>query len=82
MFYIIQCWLTSEYMQLASSFMQLVAPERRRNIVHFHCLFERKILTASALEWGYPYSIFFIWGDISSDIHSEITFYDFADASP
>ena len=32
-------WLTSEYMQLASGFMQLAAIRCRRNIVHFHCLF-------------------------------------------
>ena len=37
-------WLTSEYMQLASGFMQLAAAGPRRNIVHFHCLFEGKML--------------------------------------
>ena len=37
-------WLTSEHMQLASGFMQLVAAGRRRNIVHVHCLFEEKML--------------------------------------
>ena len=37
-------WLTSEYMQLASSFVQLTAAVRRRNIVHFNCLFEGKML--------------------------------------
>ena len=37
-------WLTSEYMQLASSFMQLTAAGRRRNKVHVHCLFEGKML--------------------------------------
>ena len=36
-------WLTSEYMQLASGFMQLAAVKRRRNKVHFHCLFEGKM---------------------------------------
>ena len=33
-------WLTSEYMQLASGFMQLAAAEQS----HFHCLFEGKML--------------------------------------
>ena len=33
-------WLTNEYMQLASGFMQLAAAGRRRNIVQFYCLFE------------------------------------------
>ena len=37
-------WLTSGYMQLASGFMQLAAAVRRRNIVHFNCLFEGKML--------------------------------------
>ena len=39
-------WLTSEYMQLASGFMQLAAAGRtcRRNKVHFYCLFEEKML--------------------------------------
>ena len=37
-------WLTSEYMQLASGFMQLAAAVCRRNIVHFNCLFEGKML--------------------------------------
>ena len=41
-------WLTSEYniMQLAklSGFMQLAAAVRRRNKVHFNCLFEGKML--------------------------------------
>ena len=33
-------------MQLASGVMQLAAAVRRRNIVHFNCLFEEKMLTA------------------------------------
>ena len=33
-------WFISEYMQLASGFLQLA----RRNKVHFHCLFEGKML--------------------------------------
>ena len=39
-------WLTSEYMQLASHFMQLAAAGRRHNKVrvHFHCLFDQKML--------------------------------------
>ena len=38
-------WLTSEYMQLASGFMQLAAAGRiRPNKVHFHCHFEGKML--------------------------------------
>ena len=36
--------LTSKYMQLASGFMQLAAAERRRNKVHFLCLFEGNML--------------------------------------
>ena len=43
--------LTSEYMQLASGFMQPAAAGRRRNKVHLHCLFEGKNVH-SALEWG------------------------------
>ena len=35
---------TSEYMQVASCFMQLAAAGRRRNKVYFHCLFEGKML--------------------------------------
>ena len=31
-------------MQLASGFMQLAAAGRMRNKIHFHCLFEGKIL--------------------------------------
>ena len=34
-------WLTSEYMQLASGFMQLVAAGSWRNIVHFE---EKKLI--------------------------------------
>ena len=37
-------WLTSKYMQLASGFMQLAAAKRRHNKVHFHRLFEGKML--------------------------------------
>ena len=37
-------WLTSEYMQLAGGFIQLVAAGRKRNMVHFHCIFEGKML--------------------------------------
>ena len=41
-------WLTSEYMQLASGFMQLAAAGRilsyRRNKVQFCCPFEGKML--------------------------------------
>ena len=37
-------WLTNEYMQLASGFMQLAAAERRCNKVRFHHLFEGKLL--------------------------------------
>ena len=42
-------WLNSEYMQLASGFMQLAATGHRRNIVHFHCLFEGKMLTENSI---------------------------------
>ena len=37
-------WFKSEYIQLGSVFMQLVAAGRRRKIVHVHCLFEEKML--------------------------------------
>ena len=37
-------WLSNRYMQLASGFMQLAAAGCKRNIVHFHCLFEGKLL--------------------------------------
>ena len=37
-------WLTSDFVQLASGFMQMAAAGRRRNKVHFHCLFEGKML--------------------------------------
>ena len=63
-------------MQLASGFMQLAAAVRRRNIVHFNCLFEGKMLM------GITIFKIFIWGGISSDIRSEITFYGSAYASP
>ena len=43
-------WFTREYLQLASGFMQLAAAGRRRNKVHFHCLFDGSVI--SALEWG------------------------------
>ena len=36
-------WLTSDYIQLASGFMRLAAAGRRRNIVHFHCLFSNAL---------------------------------------
>ena len=36
--------VTSEYMQLASGFMQLAAAGCVCNRVHFHCLFEGKML--------------------------------------
>ena len=39
-------------MQLASGFLQLAAAGRRRNIVHFHCIFEEKNVN-SALQWGF-----------------------------
>ena len=44
-------WLASEYMQLASDFMQLADTGHRGNMVHFHCLFEGKNLNRT-LEWG------------------------------
>ena len=44
-------------MQLASGFLQLAAAGRRRNIVHFHCIFEEKKLTVL-------YNGDFIWGGI------------------
>ena len=37
-------WLTSGFMQLASGFMQFAAARRRHNILHFHLLFEGKLL--------------------------------------
>ena len=37
-------WFASQYMQLTSGFMQLAAAGRRRNKVHFHCLFEGNML--------------------------------------
>ena len=37
-------WLTSEYMQLASGFMQLASSGRTRNKVYFHCFIEGKLL--------------------------------------
>ena len=42
--YVVFHWLTSEYMQLASCFMKLAAAGRRHNQVHFHGLFEGKML--------------------------------------
>ena len=38
-------WLTSEYMQLASGFMQLALLDVKAQQVHFHRLFEGKMLT-------------------------------------
>ena len=66
-------------MQLASGFMQLAAAGRRRNKVHFHCLFEGKMLIVH-LNWDNHIQIF-LWGGISSDIRSVITFYGSAYAS-
>ena len=58
-------WLTSEYMQLASGFMQLAAAVRRRNIVHFNCLFEGKMLIVQILNTIIPkISIFVLHGYI------------------
>ena len=37
-------------MQLAGGFIQLVAAGRKRNMVHFHCLFEGKMLIVH-LNW-------------------------------
>ena len=63
-------------MQLASGFMQLAAVGRRRNIVHFHCLFEGKTVN-SALEWGLPYSKFSFGVVFSSEKRSGMTFYGY-----
>ena len=48
-------WLTSEYMQLVSGYMQLAAAGGRRIIVHFTVFlnyFLKKKNDNSALEWG------------------------------
>ena len=44
-------WLTSEYMQLASSFMQLAAAGRIGATKYIFTVFLRKKVN-SALEWG------------------------------
>ena len=67
-------------MQLASGFMQLAAAGRRRNKVHFHCLFEGKCY--ECIRMGITVFKIFIWGGISSDIRSRITFYGCAYTSP
>ena len=62
-------------MQLASGFMQLAAAGCRHNILHFHCLFEGKMLLVMTI-----FKVF-IRGGLSFDICSEVTFYSSAEAS-
>ena len=72
-------WLTSEYMQLASCFMQLAAAAHWPNRVHFHCLslsFLRENVNSVTI-----FKIF-IWRGIWSNIRSGIMFYSSAYASP
>ena len=66
-----QC-LTSGFMQLASDFMQLTATGCRRNILQCHCLFEGKCY--SCIRMGITILKIIIWGGISSDMRSEVTF--------
>ena len=72
--------LTSQYTQLASRFMQLAAAGRRCNKVHFHCVFESKML--KCIRMGITIFKIFICGGLSSDIRSEITFYGSAYTLP
>ena len=66
-----QC-LTSGFMQLASGFMQLAATGCRRNILYCHCLFGGKCYLC--IRMGITILKIIIWGDVSSDMHSEVTF--------
>ena len=66
-----QC-LTSVFMQLASGFMQLATTGYRRNILHCHCLFERKCYLC--IRMGITILKIIIWGGISSDMRSDVTF--------
>ena len=72
------------YVQLASCFMQLAAPVSRHKIVHFHCLFEGKMLIRMGIRISMGITMFkiFIWRGLLSDIGSEITFYGSAYKSP
>ena len=56
--------------------MQLAATGYRREILHFHCLLERRMLLV--LYNGDNAIQNFIWGGILSDIKSKIPFYDLA----
>ena len=67
------------FIQLASSFMQLAVAGHRCNILHFHCLFEGKMLLVHK-DGDFVFKIF-ICGGISLDIHSGIMFYGFTNMS-
>ena len=60
-------------------FMQLSVAGQGCNILHFYCLFEGKMLLVHK-DGDFIFKIF-IWGGISLDIHSEITFYSFTNMS-
>ena len=59
-------------MQLASGFMQLAATSCRRNILHCHCLSGGKCYLC--IRMGITILKIIIWGGISSDMRSEVTF--------
>ena len=57
---------------LTSGLMQLVATGCRRNILHCHCLFEGKCYMC--IRMGINILKIIIWGGISSDMRSEVTY--------
>ena len=57
---------------LTSGFMQLAATGCRRNILHCHWLFEGKFYLC--IRMGITILKIIIWGGISSDMRSEVTF--------
>ena len=54
-----QC-LTNGFMQLANGFMMLAASGYRRNILHYHCLFEGKCYLC--IRMGITILKIIIWG--------------------
>ena len=64
--------MTSGFMQMASGFMQLATTGCWRNILHCHCLFEGKCYLCIGM--GITILKIIIWGGISRDMRSEVTF--------
>ena len=74
-------WLTNEYMQLASDFMQLAAAGGIGATKYIFTVF-LKGNCKNCIRMGITVFKIFIWGGISSDIRWEIMFYGSAYVSP